>query len=136
MTPPRYESAKTSAVSTRRLKLVRTAFYGLTQVGHYNIVDSRNNILAQLDLAIPARGWEPLSDIENRLLNHLELCWQLATDNTKTAMNIAAVTLDQVPGYETIAEPWLTQVETSNRTVDGHPIPYLYLAPGALRDSS
>ena len=114
-----------------RPELVRTEFYDRIRVAHYNIVDNGLKPLAAMNLAVPADNLETLGVWENQLRAHIESCWQLASNDSRTAMHILCATLDQIPGSRQIREPRLTNVDvvltrTGVRTVDP-PIPHLWL---------
>lgn len=114
-----------------RPKLVRIVFYDRIRVAHYNIVDNGLKPLAQMNLAVPADNLDTLGVWEGRLCAHIEFCWQLASNDSRTAMNILCTTLDQILGCRLIREPRLTNVgvvltRTGLRSVDP-PIPHLRL---------
>ena len=114
-----------------RPELVRTGFYDRPRVAHYNIVDNNLELLAQMNLAVPAGNLATLNVWEDQLREHIEVCWQLAANDTGTAMRILSVTLGQIPGYGVIHEPRLTYADiavtrTGGRHVDP-PIPHLRL---------
>ena len=114
-----------------RPALVRTSFYDRPRIAHYNIVDNNLELLAQMNLAVPAGNQATLDVWEDRLRDHVEVCWQLAANDTGTAMRILCATLGQIPGYGVRHEPRLTYADiavtrTGGRHVDP-PIPHLRL---------
>ena len=120
-----------------RPKLVRTGFYVQSRVAHYNIVGNNLELLAQMNLAIRADNQDTLETWDDQLRAHVEFCWQLAFNDTGTAMDILRVTLGQIPGYGPFREPRLTNTnvfmaDTRVRTF-GTPIPRLWLPQSSIQ---
>ena len=117
-------------------KLVRTELYDWARIAQYALCGRDHKPLAGLALPVPTTNLETLKPWEDQLRTHVEFCWQLAFNDTETAMDILSTTLDQLPGLRQSCEPRLTYVDfvrtrpDSERTIINPPIPHLHL-PGS-----